>query len=420
MNYQKILYWSKIIGPLLLSIPFLTGWIKLHQTKPTSEALGITIITVGWWMFETFPLAVTSFIPLVLLPLFKISNGNKAASTMFNDTVLVMLSGFFISSSLIKSNLQSRIALKTVITIGFKPSTFLFSVCVITYFISMWISNTSTCLAMVPNVVSVFIKLEELGNSKESCSLFAKAVLMGITLSSTFGGMSTLVGTPPNLIFVQMYKNSFPTAPDISFGKYFLTSFPMTIVLFVIMFYILKKYYLSNIELKEIPIEDLEISYKNLGPMTIKEKFVAFIFGILAFLWFFKSNLEFGQFVIPGWTTLLLGKKGNDYVKDGTVGIFMTIFLFVVEFNVKKNENEKVILSDLIVEEKNENIQKDSSGPILTWEYAMENTRWDILILTGGGFVLNLGFQDSGLDFFIGQKLSFFLNCNIYFLVIMF
>ena len=419
---MNIIYWIKILLPLLISFPFLFSIIKLDSKKPVSECLGVTIITAGWWILESFPLAATSLVPVVLFPFFKIVDGNKVAGTMFSDTILVMLSGFFISAALIKTNLHSRIAIKTILLVGMRAKIFLFGVCAITFFLSMWISNTSTCLTMVPNVMAVLNKLEEMGNSAETSSLFTRAVLMGITTSSTLGGLATIVGTPVNLVLVQVLEKSFPKAPELTFGKYFLVSFPVSFILFLIMYFCLVLYYLKNLELKDLPESEYENKYKALGPMSFSEIVVSILFLLMAILWFWKSDLEFGNFKIKGWTTLLLGNDGEKFIKDGTIGIAITIFLFLIQSPIKNNMNNSILLTDLIEEEKSSNTEYNNLNeikkePIITWEYSMEQCRWDILFIMAGGFILNLGFQSSGLDVYIGSKLGFFMNWNIFILV---
>ena len=417
MSPESLLFWIKIIVPILISFPFLFSIIKLDPVKPISECLGVSIITAGWWVLESFPLAITSFVPLIFFPLLKVSTGASLSSVMFDDSIILILSGFFISTAFTKSNLHTRISIKTVLVIGMEPNKFLFGVCSVTFFISMWISSTSTCLTMVPNVMAVLSKLEEMGNSPESTDLFSRAVLMGITVSATVGGMSTIVGTPPNLVLVQLFTQIFPNAPELSFGRYFLVSFPISIILFIVMFFSLKWYYLKNINIQNINKNDYEKKYEDLGPMSSSEKFVGFLFVLMATLWLFRSDLIVGKFKLPGWTSLILGKNGEKYVKDGTVGIMVTILLFIINIP-NKDSNKSTILQDLIQEEK-PIILDSKSSPILTWELAMKETRWDLLFLMSGGFMLNKGFNDSGFDLYVGNKLNKFVNWNIYLFILL-
>ena len=409
---QSFLFWIKILGPLLISFPFLFSIIKLDPVKPISQCFGVCFLTAGWWVFETFPLVITSFVPLVLFPLFKVSTGNSLSSVMFDDINVLILSGFFISSAFVKANLHTRISIKTVLAIGMEPNKFLFGVCAVTFIISMWISSTSTCLTMVPNVMAVLSKLEEMGNSPESTDLFSRAVLMGISISATIGGMSTVVGTAPNLIFVQIFSQTFPKAPEISFGRYFLVSFPVSIVLFIVMFFTLKMYYLRNINIKNINKKDYEKKYEDLGPMSTSEKFVGFLFVLMATLWLFRSDLIVGKFKLTGWTSLILGENGGKFIKDGTVGIMVTMFLFIINIPYYET-NKSTTLQDLLQEESP--VYLDSkSAPILSWELAMKETRWDVLFLISAGFMLSKGFNDSGFDIYVGKKLDIFVDWNLY------
>jgi sodium-dependent dicarboxylate transporter 2/3/5 len=46
-------------------------------------ALGITILTALWWMFEAIPIPIASLVPIALLPLFGILNAKTAVAQSY-------------------------------------------------------------------------------------------------------------------------------------------------------------------------------------------------------------------------------------------------------------------------------------------------------------------------------------------------
>ncbi|GIT15068.1 MAG: hypothetical protein CM1200mP36_08240 [Gammaproteobacteria bacterium] len=67
-------------------------------------------------------------------------------------------------------------------------------------FLSMWISNTATSLMLLP------IALATLENVREQ--RLKIGLLLGICYACNVGGIGTPIGTPPNLIFMQVYQEN--------------------------------------------------------------------------------------------------------------------------------------------------------------------------------------------------------------------
>ena len=70
--------------------------------------------------------------------------------------------------------------------------------------LSMWISNTATTLMLLPVALAVL--------ERAPSPALATPLLLGIAFSASVGGVGTPIGTPPNLIFMQVYENTTGTA----------------------------------------------------------------------------------------------------------------------------------------------------------------------------------------------------------------
>jgi solute carrier family 13 (sodium-dependent dicarboxylate transporter), member 2/3/5 len=115
-----------------------------------------------------------------------------------------------------------------------------------------------------------------------------------------------------------------------------------------------------------------------MGKTTFEEKSVFFVFVLLALLWIFRVDLNFGVFTIPGWAGIF---PESPYINDGTVAIFMAILLFIWP---SKNFREQRLLD---------------------WSTA-NKLPWQILLLFGGGFALATGMKESGLSLWFGGHLA--------------
>ena len=81
---------------------------------------------------------------------------------------------------------------------------------VATAFMSMWISNTATTVMMLPIGMAILAQLRDNPDTIEDVNLIlGKALMLVIAYSANIGGMSTLIGTPPNLVLAGVIEETF-------------------------------------------------------------------------------------------------------------------------------------------------------------------------------------------------------------------
>ena len=101
-------------GPILA---LLAGYIMFVSGFPLSAAqtLGITILCVCWWIFEPIPIPATSLIPLTLLPLLGVLDRSALSGAYGHPLILLLLSGFLLSTALEKNGAHRRLALSCLL-----------------------------------------------------------------------------------------------------------------------------------------------------------------------------------------------------------------------------------------------------------------------------------------------------------------
>ena len=374
---QRIKFGAFLAGPILFF--YLVFFVELDKNNPAvSYTLAVAVLMALWWITEIVPLAVTSLLPFILFPVLGVMNGKLVASNYFNDIIFLFLGGFLFALAMQKWNLHRRIALKLLMLVGNSPAKIMLGFMLATSFLSMWISNTATTMLMIPILMSIIVKLEEV-NKNKSIHLFSTGLLLAVAYSASIGGVSTLVGTPPNLSFARIFAIYFPEAPEISFALWFFYAFPIVVVLLSITYGYLYLVFIrrNSKNWSTINTSDIETEYKNLGPWVAEQKIIAFLFILLAILWFTRADLNFGFFSVKGWSNLFANPK---YLNDGTVAITIAVLLFLLP---SKNGHGKFIMD---------------------WKTA-EKIPWDIILLFGGGFALASGFKESGLSYWFGDQL---------------
>ena len=361
-----------ILGPVTAILFFV--FFNPDPAKPqVGYMAGIALLMAIWWITETVPLAVTALIPVALFPLFGVMDGKDVSALYFNHVIFLFLGGFMVALAMEKWNLHKRIALFTLLIFGTKPRRILLGFMIVTAFLSMWISNTATAMMMVPIALSLIINLEEtLG--KQKVRKYSIGLLLGIAYSASIGGIATLVGTPPNLSFARILNITFPDAPEISFANWFFFALPISVVFLFIVWLLLTFLFCRNGF--KIDKSSFKQEFQKLGKMGFEEKVVLIVFLSLVLLWLTRADIQFGTFVIPGWSGLF-PKAG--YINDGTVAIALALLLFIIP---DKNDSR-----------------------ILDWSTA-SRLPWNIVLLFGGGFALAGGFMESGLSVWFGEQMS--------------
>jgi sodium-dependent dicarboxylate transporter 2/3/5 len=366
-----------ILAPILAL--YLILFVELDTNNPAlTNTLAVAILMALWWVTEVIPLAITSLLPIVLFPSLDIMDGKEVSSTYFNHVIFLFIGGFLVALAIQKWSLHKRIALNILRRIGSSPGKILLAFMLATAFLSMWISNTATAMLMVPILLSIIAKLEEI-NGEEKVQHFAVGLLLCIAYSASIGGIATLVGTPPNLSFARIFYIYFPEAPEISFATWFFYAFPITIILFIILFaYLYLVFVKRKKSWKSISKEEINHKYFELGQKSFEEKALLIAFISLALLWFFRADIIVGSLRIPGWSNLF---NQPQFLNDGTVAIFVAIILFLIPSKAKPGTF------------------------LMDWK-AAEAIPWEIILLFGGGFALASGFKESGLSLWFGEQLE--------------
>jgi len=352
-----------------------------------TRTAAVAIIMAAGWLTEAIPLAVTALLPLALFPLLGVEKSSDVAAMYFNDTIILFLGGFMIALAMQRWNLHKRIALWVMLSCGVRPGQLLLGVMLATALLSMWISNTATAMMMVTIVTAVTRSLESRLEARTARQV-SVGLLLGVAYAASVGGLSTLVGTPPNLAFRQIYAEQFPSAAEIGFAQWMCYAVPVSIVMLALTWLLLRFQWMPSSNEDLVPHDVLREELQALGPMSQGERIVLMAFVSLMILWPTRTPIEFGLFTVPGWSDFI---PTGAFIKDGTVAITVSALLFMIPV---RDEKGPVLASG-----------HQGLVPIMDWETA-KGIPWGIVLLFGGGFALAGAFSSSGLSAWIGNQLA--------------
>ena len=372
---------AKRIGLFLGPALFVLMLLFFNPEGLSSEGVAIAASTVWiavWWITEAVPIPVTSLLPLVLFPLTQGLDVKETASSYGDETIFLFMGGFMIALAMEKWNLHRRIALTIISVIGTNSDRIVLGFMVATGFLSMWISNTATAMMMVPIGLAIIYQFSETLKDDPSVYTtpqnfsFGKALMLGIAYSASLGGISTLIGTPPNTLLAGAINTMYGI--ELSFAKWMLLGVPLAwTFLFIAWFYLVKFAFPTKV--KQIPggREVIDDQRTALGKASTEEKLVLTVFSLAAFSWITRTF--FLAKFIPG-------------ISDGVIAITFAILLFIIPSKNKKGDF------------------------LLDWDTAVK-LPWGILLLFGGGLAIASGFTESGLSEWIGTQLTGLQGVNL-------
>src|SRR5699024_6829099 len=350
-----------ILRPLLFALTLL-----LFQPEDLSGkgifVLATTLWIATWWITEAIPIAATSLLPLILMPLGHVLSPEEVSAQYGNDIIFLFLGGFILAIAMERWNLHTRVALTIINTLGKSIVKILLGFMIATAFLSMFVSNTAAVMIMIPIGLAIIKEANDLKSqdtSSSSITTFEQSLVLAIGYAGTIGGLGTLIGTPPLIILKGQYQSVF--GEEISFAKWMMVGVPtVTVLLLIIWAYL--RFIAFRLDMKELPGGKALIKRKldELGKMKFEEKVVQVVFMLASFLWISR------EFLLKNWSF-------TSEIADGTIAMFIAVLLFLIP-SKNKTQHKRII----------------------DWDVA-KDLPWGVLILFGGGLALAKSISSSGL-----------------------
>ena len=345
------------------------------QILPAPEGLSsegwsvaaIVSLMAIWWATEAIPVAVTALLPLALFPLIGIVSFKEAAIPYANPNIYLFLGGFMLALAIERSGLHKRMALHMIIAAGSSGPKLIAGFMTIAALISMFVMNTSTTLMLLPIGLAVCSVVSNTipGLTEKEITYFDTSLMLGIAYAATIGGMSTLVGTAPNIVFSAFMQETYGI--EISMIEWMTLGVPLAVVMLFSAWIVLTKYVFPT---SFITSNETKLYLKNMlkeqGPLSKDEIKISIIFGLTAIAWMLRTVLDNYQ-MFSGLT-------------DAGIAIISAILLFMIP-------------------------STSNNGELLDWSDS-DKLPWGLLILFGGGLSIAAQINSSGLGIWIGEGLS--------------
>lgn len=341
--------WMLWLGPAMALAVALAA-LRAGADGALAATLAITAWCAAWWIFEPVAAPITALLPLALFPVLGVLDGRQVAESYGHPLILLLAGGFMISRALEASGAHQRLALGMVRLFGGTSGrSLVFGFVAAAGLVSMWISNTATTLMLLPVALAV---LHHYPDPRLKVPL-----VLAIAYAASIGGLGTPIGSPPNLVFMQVHEQA--TGVRYGFLDWMAVGVPVVLVLLPVVGWWLTR------GLGDTPAASLPPQ----PAWRAAERRVMAVFALTACAWVTRTD-PWG-----GWSTWL----GMPGAGDASVALLAVVALAVIP---------------------------DGRGArLLDWDTAVA-IPWGALVLFGGGIALAAAFEESGLSTAVAARLA--------------
>ncbi|KAK0041015.1 solute carrier family 13 member 5, partial [Biomphalaria pfeifferi] len=416
---------------LLTPIFFLPIILLIDDQYERQAKCGYTIAVMAvYWLTEALPIGVTSLIPVVVFPLLGVMTAREVSGIYFNDNSMLYVGGLTVAIALEVWDIPKRVTLLVLRLVGAEPKCLLFGITMVTWFLSMWISNTATT-AMMMTIVQALIQqfrnmqtldveertslrddsvkhdsecLEKKEQKEEAeLSRLSKALSLSVAYAANIGGTASLTGTGPNLIFFAAAQKLFEEVGldcPVTFSTWLIYGMPLSLIVVLAMYLWMVIVFLKcrggcflcccGAKAKTQRLQRVKAmikeEYRKLGGVTYAQGSVIVCFVLLIALWITRDMGGIG-----GWATWF--KKGS--VSDSTPSVVFGILMFVIPSAIPK----------VFTNKQNIQIPYQRVTPLLSWQQVHDKMPWSLYLLLGAGYAIAHASKVTGLSQWLGDQL---------------
>ena len=368
----------KRLGFVLAPVAFISVYFTPLGLSPDAHNLAAIISTViVLWICESIPMPITALMGASAAVILQVAPAKEVLAPFSDPLIFLFIGSFMLSRAVFLRQLDKRLAFAVLSLkwVDARPSRILFAFGFVTVFISGWMSNTATTAMMLAIGLSIisFLLYQEKETGVKINRAYPTAMMLMTSFAASIGGMSTPIGTPPNLIGLGFIRNL--TGNEITFFEWMMIGVPVVSILFIFLFLYLNFLAPAGVKQIEGAHQMIQAERERLGEWTRGQKSVVFAFGTAVLLW-----------ILSGLVAISVGENSAAYktvssrFPEAIGAIVGASLLFLLPGDRK---GEKAI----------------------TWTEAVK-IDWGVILLYGGGFALGVLSFQTGLAEAVGVGLT--------------
>lgn len=367
-----------VLGPvLLMSIQM----AELPLEPAQQSLLGLLLMTITFWVFQVFPIALTAVMALALAVVLNVAEPKETFGAFSSPTLFLLLGSFIITEAMIRHGLGKRVALSVLSIPGIASSTHRIIIVfgALAALLSTVLDNGAVAAILLPMAVSLSKtfadEIDDHGNGLPSgrSSNFTIALLLITAYGSTVGALLTPLGDASNLVGWEFIQAA--SGHTVPIGAWVAIAAPIVVVLFAVLAAVVLM--INRPEISTIPgaLQQVREKRKALGPMSQGEINTCIVFTLAVLFWLAPSIVA----AVSGHDATLYAFL-NDRFPPSVVAILAAALLFLMPIGWHK-------------------------GFTLKWK-DVTNTNWGPILIVGATLALGGLLGSTGLAQVLGEALA--------------
>ena len=277
-------------------------------TPEMSSTLFLIAAAILMWITECIPYMASALVIIVLLPLLGLQENLAGALNGFTSTATYFcIASVALGLSISKTRIPTIILSRLLRWSKGKISRVLLAFMILSYFISMWVSDMGAVVLALSFVTNLCEALDESGIHSRGIKA---ALALSAPIGAVLGGNSLIVGSTVNIVTVNML-NSY-SGQTITFLQWLIIGLPACLVTLFLIWRVL----IILFKLKDIPADITEKIADEVAakPAQVQyEKITILMVAIIAISWFMTTwvkKIDITSIAILGMGFLFIPKYG--------------------------------------------------------------------------------------------------------------
>lgn len=300
------------------------------------RAIAVFIVCLILWVSNAVPLAITSLVAIVLVPLLGVLSKKDTYALFGNEAVFFILGAFILAGAIMHSGLSNRIALNILDRFGRSPKKLLLSIFLLAATLSFFMSEHAVAAMLFPIILEISKGL----NLKPGKSNYGKLLFFALAWGCVIGGVGTFLGGARVPLAIGILKET--TGTTIDFLDYTIAVFPLVIIMLFFGYFLMTRFFPVDVTGVESAHQVLTRRLKGLGKVNYREYAVGTVLTLTILAWMF------------------LGRKAG----LATVALSSVVVLFVFR--------------------------------LVKWKDIEEYVNWGVILMYGGAIILGTALDKSG------------------------
>lgn len=256
-------------------------------TRANYAMLAIFIAAIILWITESIPSYLTALLVILGLVLTEVTTQKEAFAQLGHPVMWLNILSFVLASMLVKTRVAKRLALWFILKFGHSASGVFFSFLVINIVLSAFISATTVKAAILLPIFMVIAAVYGASDGKRNN--FGRNIVLQNLFQINVGASGFLTGAGAHLLAASLIGGAMGIT-SIGYSDWFVASFPMTVILLLIGWWVGVKFIfpLSKEEQKpqiEGGLDKLREELQAMGKMDKEEIKSIALFVCVLILW---------------------------------------------------------------------------------------------------------------------------------------